>query len=560
MLEHLYIKNVALINEIEIDFKSGLNILTGETGAGKSIIIDSINFVLGERPNKDFIHTGAEKATVEALMIVNNDLVICDLREIGISIDDDNGILITRTINLSGKTICKINGKTITVSMLKDVSSLLIDVHGQHEHQSLLNSSKHIMLLDRFCEENLSLYKKDLDKKYKCYKDIIKDLKDIEGNDKEKNSKIELYQYQINEINIANLQKDEEKNLFERRKILGNSEKLKQCTEESLQLLYNSDTMSALERVSASLKNLRDICNLDSSQEPLYEELETVWVQLEDVIRQMRYYNDNIENNSDELNNVENRLNLIYNLKRKYGGSVEEILEYYDIISNKLQIIENSEEERKKFLQDKNKIKNEINELCQKITNERKKYALDIEKKIENTLKDLGMKKALFEISIEKKTDFSANGWDKVEFLISPNPGEQLKPLSKIASGGEMSRVMLALKAVLAEADTIETFIFDEIDTGVSGRTAQQVAEKLNIISKTHQILCITHLPQIAAMGDSHFLIEKIFNDNSTTTIVEELNCDKMISELARLIGGAEITQATFKAAKEMKELTLKVK
>lgn len=560
MLEHLYIKNVALIDEIEVDFKNGLNILSGETGAGKSIIIDSINFVLGERPGRDFIKKGQEKAIVEAIISINNETVKNEVNSYGINIGDDNSILISRILNINGKANCKINGKTVTITILKEISSFLIDIHGQHEHQSLLNPSKHIFLLDKFCSDELNIYKSKLLERYKIFKEISSTLNEISGNAGDREYKIDLYEYQLNEIEEADLKENEEEELYEKRKVLSNFEKLKSNANQALELLYRSEDMSAADRVSKALHNISEICSLDVSQQHIYDEIESVYVQLEDVVRQLRNYYDRIEDNPDELNYVEKRIDLIYELKRKYGSSIKEIMKFYEDTNSKLQFILNSEQEAQKLIEKKKKIEKEIFLLCDRITFERKKYSRKIQEQIINILNDLGMKNAKFEIDIKRKDSFSPNGRDRVEFLISPNPGEDLKPLAQIASGGEMSRVMLALKAVLAKADNIETFIFDEIDTGVSGRTAQQVAEKLAVIGINNQILCITHLPQIAAMGDSHYLIEKVSIDDKTNSYIKELNIQESICELARLIGGAEITDSTLKAAEEMKQMAFKLK
>lgn len=560
MLEYLYIENVALIEKIEIVFNYGLNILSGETGAGKSIIIDSINFVLGERAGKDFIHRGAEKATVEVLITVNNNSVIDEIESMGIEVDEENSILISRTINLNGKTNNRINGKNVTIGMLKEISSILIDIHGQNEHQSLFNPNKHIDMLDRFCGEKINSLKLNLAEEYKKYREILNSIDSIDGDSEKRQSKIDLYEYQIKEIDDAHLKIGEEEELIEKRKMMNSTEKLKSLTNAALEFLYRSEEMAAVDRISSALNNLYDIYMIDSSQKKVYEDLESIYAQLEDVVTNIRHYNDNIEYEPHIIDEIENRLDLIYNLKRKYGSTLEEILKYYDTVSEKLKMILNSEHELIKLTDKKNKAEENIKKICSEISIERIKYGEKIQKHIERILNELGMKNALFSINITKKENFSSNGWDKVEFLISPNKGENLKPLAEIASGGEMSRVMLALKTVLAAVDNIETFIFDEIDTGISGRTAQQVAEKLAVIGKSHQILCITHLPQIAAMGDKHYLIEKSTVENSTTTSVIELNYEDTICELARLIGGAQITQSTMNAAKEMKELAEKLK
>lgn len=560
LIEQIYIKSVALIDELTVEFNSGLNILSGETGAGKSIIIDSINFVLGEKTDKNFIKSGADKAIVEALIYINNEDIRNEIEATGIEIEDDNSILINRVLNISGKSSCKVNGKSITLTMLKQISALLIDIHGQHQHQSLLNPAKHILLLDRFCPNELNIIKSELSEYIKLYKDIIKNINESGGNESEREERIELYSYQVREIEEASLTVGEEEELLNSRKLLVNSEKLKSLSNECLNLLYLNEDFSASDEISTALDNLYSIAEFDNDKEELCSRLEEVNIQLKDIISELTSYNEQIEYNPEELERIDDRLDFIYKLKKKYGNSIEEILAYSENISNKLDKLLNSNQTLIELNQKKLNFENKIKDSCNKITEIRKDAAELIQDEIEAVLKDLGMLNAEFNISITNKTTFNNNGRDKVEFLIAPNSPAELKPLSKIASGGEMSRVMLSLKTVLAKADNIETFIFDEIDTGVSGRTAQQVAEKLAFIAKTHQILCITHLPQIAAMGDSNYLIEKKTINLETKTEVNPLDNKGIILELARLTGGAEITESTLAAASEMKEMAIKLK
>lgn len=557
MLEYLHIKNVALIDEQTINFNEGLNILTGETGAGKSMVIDSINFVLGEKVSKDFIRNGQESALVEILFFLKDNKVIEAIKDMDIELDAYNSLIISRELNKSGRTVCKINGRVSTISMVKEISSLLIDIHGQHQHQSLLNPSKHIVLLDQFCTEEFFKLKHKLYEQYHEYKNIQNSINQLIGDESQRQQKIDILQYQVNEIEAANLKVDEEENLLQQRKILASTEKLSKGLEEINILLngdeFNSDgVISQIGRIGTLLK---DLSSIDSSLDEVSKLADTVELQLDEMLLEIRHYNKEIDHNPESLYEIETRLDLIYNLKKKYGSNIKEILDYYTKTKNQLDFILNSEEQLKKLNKDlKSKEKNII-ELCQKISDARKSKADEVQKQIEDTLIDLEMKSAKFKIQIDKRENFTDNGWDKVEFLISANRGETLKPLSKIASGGEMSRVMLAIKTVLADIDNIETLIFDEIDTGVSGRTAQKVAEKMKYISNNHQILCITHLPQIAAMADSHYLIEKKEQNNRTVTQVFDLTVEQSILELARLIGGATITNTTITAAKEMKEL-----
>ena len=561
MLENLYIKNVALIESVEINFGIGLNILTGETGAGKSMIIDSINFALGERASKDFVRSGTDQAVVEALFKVRNEEYIKVFENLGLDKPEDGEIIISRTVSSEGRTTNRVNGRTVTVSMLKELSQALIDIHGQHEHQSLLNPSKHIILLDKFCAESLNEYKAKMTELLNEYNDVKNKISKLYVNEEEKNRKIDMLQFQINEIGEAELDKNEEEVLNERKKILSNSEKLIRNIYNCINIISNSEEESCVtDLLSNATGYIENVINIDESLNEVYDQLMTASSIIDDASRFLKHYGDSIDSDSDELDNIENRLDLIYKLKRKYGKSIEEILNYYNELSAELDVILNSEVEMKKLNDKKLSLEKEMNVLCDKMTEIRCTKAQEIQSKIENELHDLQMKNAKFKIHFEKKSEFSQNGKDKIEFMISPNMGEDLKPLSKIASGGEMSRVMLAMKNFLSDADNIETFIFDEIDTGVRGRAAQKVGEKMAQIARTHQILCITHLPQIAAMSDSHYLIEKNVCENKTITSVQTLNVDGSIREISRLMGGAEMTETTLKAAKEMKEMAQKMK
>jgi DNA repair protein RecN (Recombination protein N) len=560
MIDHLHIKNVALIEEADIQFHDGLNILSGETGSGKSILIDSITFLLGERPGKDFLRSGAEQGLVEGLIIVGDPRNRLALKEMGVELDEEGQLFLARTMTDQGRTICKLNGRSLSINMLRAISSLLVDVHGQHEHQSLLNPARHIELLDQFCGESVGKGKESLAVILKNYRDIIKQSKSIAGSARDREARMELLQFTVDEIKSAGLKPDEEEMLLKRRMVLNASEKIYSNANEALALLKGAEDASgssALEAIARSAALLNEISQLDSGQSALALQLEEIMDMLSDTLKDLQRYAEGIQDDPKAIEETEERLDLIYRLKKKYGGGIKEILDHYAKALAELDFIKGSEERLVKLNQEKKKQASLMMSLSNQISAERKAQASSIQSEIEAVLKDLGMKSARFEIQIERKNEFGPDGFDKVEFLISPNPGEPLKPLAKIASGGEMSRIMLALKTIMADADSIETFIFDEIDSGVSGRTAQQVAEKLSFISKGHQILCITHLPQIAAMADSHYLIEKRSDEKKTTTRICELNRESMISELARLIGGAKITEATLKAAAEMKQLAM---
>ena len=557
MLEHLHIKNVALITESEIDFEPGLNILSGETGAGKSMVIDSLNLALGERTSGNFVRQGEKMAVVEALFTVKDQNILKKLYENGITVECDGTVLLTRTMNQSGKTVCRINGSTVTVGMMRECADGLMDIHGQHSHQSLLNTARHIQILDRFCGKRLEQAKQAFQATYKELKEVEKKLAEITGDAKQRARKMDLLQFQMEEIGQAKLQLGEEEELLEKRRILANGEKIRSLTENSLILLYHGTQTesSAIDQLSRALEEVEDLAEYDNSIQNIAMTLSSVYAQMDDAVRDLKHYADTmLFQEPEELENVEERLQLIYGLKRKYGGSIAEILDFYKNAEKELDFLSNSEEIAQKLNKQKKEIEKQLQQQSEALSSIRKEKARQIQREIEQQLWDLEMKYARFEIAIEDKKEISHNGKDKVEFLISANAGEQMKPLAKIASGGEMSRVMLALKTVLAEADSIEVFIFDEIDTGVSGRTAQKVAEKMTLIGKSHQIICITHLPQIAAMADHHFLIEKITQQQKTITKIKPLNATESAHEIARLIGGAKMTEATWTAAKELKE------
>ncbi len=552
LLDKLYIKNVALIDKAILKFSSGFNILSGETGAGKSIIIGSILFVFGARANKDFIKKDKEEANVEVNIIINSKEIIDYLKENDIELNKDGGILISRTYTKSSKNICKINNKTVTISLIKELSKKLIDIHGQHEHQSLLNPKKHMFLLDKFCDENIEILKDKLFKNISGYKELLKEFASLSfaGN---KDEKIDFLNFQINEIEDANLKIGEEEELLKKVMLLSKASDLKYYSNEALKLLKNSsEEKAALDKIASAINFVKNISAIDNKE--LLKELEDIYTKLDEVCFTIRKFEENIEDNEEELNYATKRLDTINKLKKKYGNDIKAILAFYENAKAKLEEITNIDEKVLALNKQKEKLEIKIKDLCQEIRQIRLDKAKELEIQIENNLKDLGMKDIKFKINITDKNTFSKNGFDNVEFLIATNLGEKLKPLAKIASGGEMSRIMLSLKSILSVFDSIETFIFDEIDTGISGRTAQMVAEKMAFLSKENQILVITHLPQIAAMADTHFLIEKStdISKNNTNTKIHLLNQEEIINEIARMNAGASITDFTIASSKEM--------
>lgn len=552
MLEHLHIRNVALIKESEISFGDGLNILTGETGAGKSMIIDSLQFALGGRAGKDFLRHGEKQAAVEALFSVQSQALTEKLTENGIAPEEDGTLLITRTLSEAGKSVCRINGSTVTVGMLKEIAEDMIDIYGQHEHQSLLNPVKHIRLLDRFCGAGFGEAMEEYKNSRQRLKDLEKQLTILIGDESQREQRMDMLLFQKEEIEAAELQEGEEDALLEQKKRLSSMERLIRLTGESVTLLYDGDDRapSACDQLGDALAKLREAAEYDAALSPLADALADGYAAVEDCARELKREAEKQEADPEELERIEERLQLFYKLKRKYGGSIEAVLEFYEKAVQELEFLSNSSEKAAELSAKKAAEEKRLSALAETLTARRRATAEQVEEQIETALHDMEMKHARFHIQIEEKADWGADGKDKVEFLISANAGEPLKPLAKIASGGEMSRVMLALKTVLVDADEIGTFIFDEIDTGVSGRTARRVGEKMRFLGGKRQLLCITHLPQIAAMADNHFLIEKESDAGETVTRVTALDEEGAVREVARLMN--DVTETTLAAAREL--------
>ena len=552
MLEHLHIRNVALIKESEISFGDGLNILTGETGAGKSMIIDSLQFALGGRAGKDFLRHGEKQAAVEALFSVQSQALTEKLAENGIVPEEDGTLLITRTLSEAGKSVCRINGSTVTVGMLKEIAEDMIDIYGQHEHQSLLNPVKHIRLLDRFCGAGFGEAMEEYKNSRQRLKDLEKQLTILIGDESQREQRMDMLLFQKEEIEAAELQEGEEDALLEQKKRLSSMERLIRLTGESVTLLYDGDDRapSACDQLGDALAKLQEAAEYDAALSPLADALADGYAAVEDCARDLKREAEEQEADPEELERIEERLQLFYKLKRKYGGSIEAVLEFYEKAVQELEFLSNSSEKAAELSAKKAAEEKRLSALAETLTARRRATAEQVEEQIETALHDMEMKHARFHIQIEEKADWGADGKDKVEFLISANAGEPLKPLAKIASGGEMSRVMLALKTVLVDADEIGTFIFDEIDTGVSGRTARRVGEKMRFLGGKRQLLCITHLPQIAAMADNHFLIEKESDAGETVTRVTALDEEGAVREVARLMN--DVTETTLAAAREL--------
>lgn len=555
MLERLHIKNIAVIDEAEIEFNNGFNVLTGETGAGKSIIIDSINMVLGERTSKSIIRNGEKKAVVEALFNIDNPTILKQLDDMGIEVED-GVIVLYRDLNTDGKSLCKINGSMTTASGIREIANMLINIHGQQDNQTLLTPSSHINFLNNYTNltEKLNEYKIS----YNNVNEIDEKINSLQFDEREKERQTDLYSFQIKEIDDAKLVPGEDEALLERKKFISGINKISETLNLSHETLYNCERNS-YETLSSVVNSFISITEYDQRLNEIYERLNSLQIELEDVIYQIRDYRDEMDFDENEADEIETRLDLINTLKRKYGNTIEEIIAYRNDIEDKLNKIIKSDEEIETLKKELSKAILKRNTLADEISSIRKKYATELSEKICKELSDLDMSKVKFDVNI-KPCEYNKNGCDNVEFLISVNAGEPLKPLSKIASGGEMSRIMLAIKSIFADSDPIDTLIFDEIDTGVSGRAAQKIAEKINKISANKQILCITHLAQIAAMANTHFLIEKNIEDEHTYTKVNVLDENSRKNELARIIGGAQITDITIEAASEMLKMANTIK
>lgn len=555
MLERLHIKNIAVIDEAEIEFNNGFNVLTGETGAGKSIIIDSINMVLGERTSKSIIRNGEKKAVVEAMFSIDNQEIINILDNNGIEVEDGM-VILYRDINTDGKSLCKINGSMTTASGIREVANMLINIHGQQDNQSLLTPSSHIQFLNSYAklESMLDEYRQY----YNKVNEINEKINSLHFDEHEKERQTDLYSFQIKEIDEAKLVVGEDEQLMERRKFISGISKISDVLNYSYESLYSTDR-NVYEQLSSIVNSFQSITEYDNKLEEIYERLNSVAIELDDTIYQIRDYRDEMDFDESEADKIESRLDLINTLKRKYGGTIEEIINYKNEIEEKLCTITKSDEEIEFLNTELKRAINDRNKIATEITKIRIKSASELSKRICNELADLDMSKVKFDVQINE-CPYNKNGCDSVEFLISVNAGEPLKPLSKIASGGEMSRIMLAIKTIFANSDPVDTLIFDEIDTGVSGRAAQKIAEKINKIATEKQILCITHLAQIAAMANNHFLIEKNTDGEHTYTKVKLLDESSRKNELARIIGGAQITNTTIQAASEMIEMAEKIR
>ncbi len=557
MLQSVHVKNLALIEEIEVDFKEGLNILTGETGAGKSIILGSVNLALGGRYTKDIIRKGADHGFVELTFFVEDERLLERLRSLDIFPED--GIVVLSRRLMEKRSISRINGETVTMGLLKEAASALIDIHGQHEHQSLLYKKNHLEIVDAFAGEAVKECKGCVRDAYNEYRRYQKELNEAGMDEAQRARELSLLQFESAEIREANPLpgEDEELEGMYRRRV--NGKRIAESAAEAY--AYTSeDDASASENLSRAIRAMSEIAECDEAAGELRSQLEEIDNLLNDFNRELSEYSKSFEFSEEEFYETENRLNELNRLKVKYGNSVEEILSYCEEQEKKIEKLTDYESYIDGLIKKCEESEKKLDRDTKKLTKLRKEQAKLLESAICEGLKELNFPDVQFQIQVDKLGDFTANGKDDVEFLISLNPGQPVKPLANVASGGELSRIMLAIKTVMADRDAIETLIFDEIDVGISGRTAQKVSEKMAVIGKGHQVICITHLAQIAAMADHHFVIEKTVGEMDTRTDIRPMDEKESIEELARILGGAKITDAVMQNAKEMKELAKQVK
>lgn len=547
MLLDLHVKNLALIEKAEISFEEGLNILTGETGAGKSIIIGSVNIALGGKVPKDIIRQGAEYAYVELVFCVTEPEKKALLQAMDVMLPEDGTLIISKKI-MPSRSVSKINDETVTAAKLKEITSLLIDIHGQHEHQSLLYKSKHLQILDAYAKSNTIPLKNTIAQTYRTYRELQERIEALSMDKESRLREADFCRFEIEELENADLREGEEEELTVLYRRFQHGQKI-------MEGLSAADRALEGEGVSVALKEIDRVAEYDEALAPIRDQLYDADSIIRDIIHDISSYIDGFSFDEEEFQRIGDRLDIIHGLQAKYGDRISDIMAQLEEKRKRLEELENHDlilEQLKKELAETER---KLEEESRKLSKIRQKAAAEMLDRIRQGLIDLNFIDVQFDMKFEILDHYTPGGFDEAEFLISTNPGEPVRPLGTVASGGELSRIMLAIKAVLADTDEIPTLIFDEIDTGISGRTAQKVSEKLSYIGKSHQVICITHLPQIAAMADAHYEIAKAAADGRTTTTIRRLDEEQMVQELARLLGGAEITEAVYDNAREMKKL-----
>ena len=538
MISHISIRDFAIIENTEMNFHGGLNIITGETGAGKSIVIEAVSLALGSRADTTFVRSGKEKAVIQLVSFL-----------------DEKEVVITREISSAGKNLCKINGEIVTLAQLNQICRRIADIHGQYDHQSLLDSGNHIHLLDSYNSKEIDFIKEKVASYHAQYTEVKNKLDSIVTNHEERLRKRDFMRYELDEIRGAKLVLHEDSELEGEIALLQNSEKIYQNLSNAY-AISSEESPSALDGFKKSLTLLQDVSEYSKEISGVAEEFSDAYYKLEDLCREIRNLRDKISFSQEALDNALSRLDVIEALKRKYGGTIEKVLKYADGVEEQLSYIENIDEARETLTAELAGCEDNLKKSSERLSMLRKQSAGELEQKILMELKELNFNDSYLATEFSRENGYTANGVDKVEFLIRTNRGEPLKPLSKIASGGEMSRIMLAFKKIIADYDGIATMIFDEIDSGVSGLTASVVGKKLSQIAENHQIICITHLPQIAAFGKHNYKIQKKSDEHMTYTTVEELDENEKVKEIARLLGGIHMTNAALKNARELVELS----
>ena len=552
MLLELHVKNLALIEKADVEFGEGLNILTGETGAGKSIIIGSITMALGGKAPKGSIRPGADYAYIELVFSVAGEEKRKALRELDVEPTEDGLVIISRKLT-SARSISRINDETVTMARLSQITGLLLDIHGQHEHQSLLYKSKHLEILDAYVKAATQPVKQTIADRYRIYRSLEEKLRGFDLDAESRIREADFLRFEIEEIEASALKEGEEEELTSVYRRYSHSRRIAECLGAAYEAVEG-------EWLARALKEVEQASEYDESLGGIRDQLYDADSILRDAGREMSAYLDSMEMDEETFRKTEERLDLIHNLQAKYGPTVEAICQKLEQKKKRLEELEDYDAHKKRMEQELEECRNGLEKLCTQLTGIRKKASGTLVKKIRQGLVDLNFLDVEFDMEFEKLDHFTPSGWDGAQFLISTNPGQPMRPLKDVASGGELSRIMLAIKTVLADSDDIPTLIFDEIDTGISGRTAQKVSEKLMLIAKSHQVICITHLPQIAAMADSHFEIAKSASQGRTITTIRLLDRQASVEELARLLGGARITEAVLKNAGEMKELADRTK
>ncbi|PAY52152.1 DNA repair protein RecN [Ligilactobacillus salivarius] len=550
MLQELSIKDFAIIDEIQISFQPKMTVLTGETGAGKSIIIDALGLLSGGRGSTEFIRKGEKKAVIQGLFTLPREANTYNiLEEYGID-SEDGQIILQRDLYRGGRNICRINGMMVNLATLRKVGETLIDIHGQNEHQELMKPENHIDLLDEY-DKKTSQLRNQYQVVYQNYRKLKLSMEKKEADEKAWAQRLDMLNFQVKEIEEAGLKINEEDELVEEKNKLDNFQAIHDALELSYQIL-SGEKIDVVGNLGNAMNELSDVSDLSENLQEINTKISDAFYSLEDAARDISDELDSMEWNGERLNEIEERLELIHQLKRKYGDTIEDILHYHSRIEKELREMENAEQNSEKQERQLSEALEKVKELAIKLSKQRKKSAKKLEKMIHEQLSALYMDKAVFEVKCLNNSKLYSKGIDKVEFYIQTNPGEEMGPLAKIASGGELSRIMLALKTIFSQKMGVTSIIFDEVDTGVSGRVAQAIAEKISQISNNSQVLCITHLPQVAAIADNHYYISKSVNDGRTETSLKELDEKQKIREIARMLSGSEITELTLKHAEEL--------